>query len=103
MALVLLVGLVPVFPPLPRSGGEKGKSVGPTSAEPDCPWEIESARPRPDLTRLFTRSEGWTGSDGAYSIPLGPDRTLWLFGDTFIGRVVDGKRVGARMVNNTAA
>ncbi|MFY0628721.1 MAG: hypothetical protein JXR07_20680, partial [Reichenbachiella sp.] len=35
----------------------------------------------------FTReeSDAWTGGDATYSIPLSGNRTLWLFGDTFIG------------------
>jgi hypothetical protein len=70
---------------------------------PAAPLVVESAKPRPDLTALFVRTSGWTGSDGAYSIALGPKRSLWLFGDTWIGRVEDGRREEARMVNNSAA
>ena len=34
---------------------------------------------------LFGRGRPrWLGGDGAYSIDLGGDRTLWLFGDSFI-------------------
>jgi hypothetical protein len=29
--------------------------------------------------------------------------TLWLFGDTFVGEVKDGKRVNVRMINNSIA
>lgn len=29
----------------------------------------------------------WTGSDATYSVPLPDGRTLWLWGDTFLGRV----------------
>jgi Domain of unknown function (DUF4185) len=70
---------------------------------PPTPFTIESARALPALTAKFTRAEGWTGSDGAYSIPLSPKRTLWLFGDTWIGKVENGKRTKSRMINNTAA
>src|SRR5262245_46970781 len=70
---------------------------------PAAPLVVESAKPRPDLAALFVRTSGWTGSDGAYSIALGPKRSLWLFGDTWIGRVADGRRVGPRMINNSAA
>src|SRR5262245_38438303 len=70
---------------------------------PPTPFTIDSARPLPALTAKFSRTEGWTGSDGAYSIPLGPKRTLWLFGDTWIGRVENGKRTNSRMINNSAA
>ena len=70
---------------------------------PAAPIEVVSAKPLPAFTARFVRNDGWTGSDGAYSIPLGPKRTLWLFGDTWIGRVENGKRVQSRMINNSAA
>jgi len=34
---------------------------------------------------VFPYAEGWLGADAAYSIPLAPGRSLWLFGDTFVG------------------
>ncbi|SMO89040.1 DUF5005 domain-containing protein [Gracilimonas mengyeensis] len=37
---------------------------------------------------LFTRSgDGLTGADGTYSVLLPDGRTLWIFGDTFLGTV----------------
>ncbi|HLW89494.1 MAG TPA: DUF4185 domain-containing protein [Terriglobales bacterium] len=33
----------------------------------------------------FPYSQGWLGADDAYSIPISPNRSLWLFGDTFVG------------------
>lgn len=56
---------------------------------------------RPDLDRLFFRLHGWVGGDGVFSVPLSPERTLWLFGDTWIGRVENGRRSQVVMVNNT--
>ena len=38
----------------------------------------------PDANQLFERDVHWRGSDDAYSIQLGPNRVLWLFGDTLI-------------------
>lgn len=70
---------------------------------PDCPLEVVQCKERPDLAAWFQRTEGWTGSDGAYSIPLSDRRTLWLFGDTWIGKVENGRRVQARMIYNSAA
>ncbi|HET9698974.1 MAG TPA: hypothetical protein VFP40_19020, partial [Terriglobales bacterium] len=32
----------------------------------------------------FPYSEGWLGADDAYSIPLSPTKSVWLFGDTFV-------------------
>lgn len=55
----------------------------------------------PEADRLFISAGPWTGADAAYSVDLGHDRVLWLFGDTFMGRVVDGKRVGVTMTRNT--
>ena len=52
----------------------------------------------------FTRNEsdGWTGGDATYSIALPGDRTLWLFGDTFIGQVkADRSRSSLSLINNS--
>lgn len=44
------------------------------------------------------------GGDGAAACPLPGDRTLWLFGDSWIARVENGRYApGAAMVNNVAA
>jgi hypothetical protein len=53
---------------------------------------------------LFTRyGNGWTGADATYSIGLPDDRILWLFGDTFLGKVnTDRTRSNAPFVRNTA-
>jgi hypothetical protein len=52
---------------------------------------------------LFTKTKGWTGADAVYSVALSDDLTLWLYGDTWIGDVVDGKHKDAKLVNNTIA
>jgi hypothetical protein len=72
-------------------------------APPAAPYQVESAKPLPELTGKFYQTSGWTGGDGAASIPLGPDRTLWLFADSWIGKIDNGKRVGPRMINNAVA
>ncbi len=33
----------------------------------------------------FPYSNGWLGADDAYSVPLTSTKSLWLFGDTFVG------------------
>ena len=38
----------------------------------------------PQANLLFHKNPHWRGSDDAYSILLGNDRILWLFGDTLI-------------------
>ena len=79
-------------------------------SEPDF-----SVEPAEEWSALFDRDSGWVGADGAYSIPLSGSeayepqdtekRTLFLFGDTFVGEVKEnGERTsGTAMVNNTAA
>ena len=57
----------------------------------------------PDFDALFDNRRGWTGADGAYSLPLKDDETLLLFGDTWLGDIRDGVHVNATIVNNTVA
>jgi hypothetical protein len=37
------------------------------------------------FTKYFQRTSGWIAGDGAHSIPLKDDRSLWSFGDSNIG------------------
>ncbi len=62
-----------------------------------------SVETMPEYDALFTKTDGWTGADGAYSLPLTDEVTLWLFSDTWIGDIVDGKHKDATMVNNSIA
>jgi len=56
-----------------------------------------------DFNQFFTRYTGWTGGDATYSIPLPDGRTLWLFGDSFIGTVrPDRSRPGSSFYRNAA-
>jgi hypothetical protein len=60
--------------------------------------------PDPAWTAVFDRTAGWTGADAAGSVDLGDGRTLWMFADTWIGKIREGKRLpGAWIVNNTIA
>ncbi len=53
---------------------------------------------------LGLQTNGWLGSDDGESIVLSNKRSLWLFGDTFIGALSNGVRVaGAPMINSTIA
>lgn len=47
---------------------------------------------------------GWIAADATYSIWLPDGRTLWLFGDTFIGEVKEDNSIvpGAKMIRNSA-
>src|SRR5215468_1196610 len=67
------------------------------------PPVVKSAAPAPDLEALFQRADGWIGADGAYSVALSSKRTLWLFSDTWVGKVRDGRRTDATIVNNSVA
>lgn len=49
----------------------------------------------------FSYQQGWLGADAAYSVPLDEKRSLWLFGDTFIGPGPD--RRGTTMIANSLA
>ena len=65
------------------------------------PPVVKSAVPAPNLDALFDRADGWNGADGAYSIALSPKQTLWLFSDTWVGKIRSGRRTDATIVNNT--
>jgi hypothetical protein len=65
------------------------------------PPVVKSAAPAPDLDALFQRTEGWIGGDGGYSVVLAPEKILWLFSDTWVGKIRDGRRTDATIVNNT--
>ncbi len=49
----------------------------------DAPWEAS-----------FERTNGWNGGDIAHALEIGGGRTLWLFGDSIVGPVREGARVG---------
>jgi hypothetical protein len=52
------------------------------------PLPAGAVEPDRGFNTLFTRYDGgWTGGDGTYSVPLPDGRTVWMFGDTFLGRV----------------
>ncbi len=57
-----------------------------------------------EMFRAYGNSAaGWTGGDGAYSVPLPDGRIAWLFSDTFLGPVnSDGSRPSsAKFINNS--
>ena len=77
----------------------------------DRAWQIKtgaaepkySVEPMPQYDALFTQEKGWTGADGAYSVALSDTVTLWLYGDTWIGNIVDGQHKDATMINYSIA
>ena len=52
---------------------------------------------------MFQRpsGHGWTGGDGAYSVSLPAGRTLWLFGDSVLGTVREGRRDSSSTASET--
>lgn len=72
-------------------------------------WMVD---PAPEWTELFHRRQGWAGADGIYSTPLQEEsdpahrsKTLFIFGDTFVGAVdaATDRRLQMTMINNSAA
>jgi len=62
-----------------------------------------SGRPWVEGEVLFHRDPRWLGADAALSIPLGDDRVLWLFGDTFVALSSANVRSESAMVRNSVA
>jgi len=52
---------------------------------------------------LFQRRSGWIGGDAVDSVDLGGNRILWLFGDSLIGKVREGRREIRGMSRNAVA
>jgi hypothetical protein len=79
-------------------------SSGPVPCIADDARPVTQVTPDTEWNAVFDRSDGWTGADAAGAVDLGDGRTLWMFGDTWIGKICDGKRLpGARMANNSIA
>ncbi|MFH1618554.1 MAG: hypothetical protein ABIG11_01465 [bacterium] len=81
----------------------RGASEQSVSA-PDAPVRVVSVEKADDYNALFrARPEGWLGADGIYSVPLSPSKTVWLFGDTLIGAISQGRRRMDAFINNSIA
>lgn len=77
--------------------------AAPRFAEAESPRTQTIAVSIPDVEwdAVFSRTEGWSGGDAAGSIDLRDGRTVWVFGDSWIGNVAEGKHAaGSHMVNN---
>jgi hypothetical protein len=57
----------------------------------------------PAADRIFHRDARWIGGDGAYTVDLGGDRVLWLFGDSFVATTRERTRKRSVMVRNSVA
>ncbi|MGA2033133.1 MAG: DUF4185 domain-containing protein [Thermoguttaceae bacterium] len=91
--LKIIVAGVVVWPSFLHAEGPGPAGAAALPGVADAQWDL-----------AFTRTDGWTGADAAGTIDLGDGRTLWLFGDTWIGKVVQGGHApGSHMVNNSIA
>lgn len=70
---------------------------------PVPPEAAPAARLFPEAETLFHREPRWLGADAAITVPLGGERTLWLFGDTFVATSERLTRRESTMVRNTIA
>lgn len=97
---IALIGLTavpqPVWaaPPRPVPVVPEGRVAADASA---CAPTVRGAATNARLTSLFTtygndnsRLDDWTGADGTYSLKLPSGKELWIFSDTFLGRVDPG-------------
>lgn len=77
----------------------------------DCLLAVGCGDPAPrakatlwrEADALFHADPRWIGGDGAYSVELGNDRVLWLFGDSFIATTPEHRRAHSKMVRNSVA
>jgi hypothetical protein len=61
------------------------------------------ARAYPEAELAFRQDPRWRGGDAALSIALGPDRVLWLFGDSFVAPGGQAQRAASTLVRNSVA
>jgi hypothetical protein len=59
-------------------------SISIVSCSTILPEKYTAEVPQGQCLPVFPDKDGWYGGDGAYSIKLDKERTLWLFGDTFV-------------------
>ena len=74
----------------------------------DVNFTVEEA---PEWTALFKRSQGWFGGDGIFAIPFSgndyaqsttKDSIMFVFSDTMVGQITDGRlQPGYKMINNS--
>lgn len=90
----IAAALLAVAPLLP------GCALRSAPTEPNLRFAAHSWR---EADGLFRGDTHWLGADGAFSIDLGADRTLWLFGDTIIDPTDGASRrsPGATIISNS--
>jgi hypothetical protein len=74
-----------------------------TCGPPEPPSLTGSGVRWTEADALFHQDPKWLGGDLAATIDLGDDRTLWLFGDSFVATSPANVRGEARLVRNSVA
>lgn len=87
-------GETPTTGESPTTGGTTGGA---------CGFAVTGSAAWPEADALFRSDPRWLGADDAYSIDLGDDRVLWLFGDTFIATSDAHVRAESKLVRNSVA
>lgn len=89
----IAASLMPVFWSISTLATDDIADAPVNQAIPDVEWDA-----------VFSRTEGWTGGDVAGTVDLGDGRTVWVFGDSWIGNVANGRHAsGSHMINNAIA
>jgi hypothetical protein len=97
-------GYAPCVAPRHRSRLALVAFTGLVACDPAAPSDFEIVgRAWPEADALFHREPRWLGGDAAYSVPLGGDRVLWLFGDSFVATSDALERSESRLVRNSIA
>ncbi|HEX5053737.1 MAG TPA: hypothetical protein VFZ65_18300 [Planctomycetota bacterium] len=78
--------------------------AAPPAAVPEAvPAAVPEAGPWPAADALFSSDPHWLGGDAVYSVDLGGERILWLFGDSFVATDDTRDRRHSVMVRNSIA
>lgn len=56
-----------------------------------------------ETRNMPVQSDGWNGADAAYNRLLSNGKRIWVFGDTLMGEVANGKRISPTMPRNSVA
>lgn len=89
----------------PSAGGALARVAGDCAADVVTPAESWVA-----ADGMFRKDPQWRGGDGAHSIPIGGNKVLWTFGDSFIdvqpyspNASVEWSRIGSHFIRNSVA
>lgn len=74
-----------------------------STCSPSPPVLTGSGERWEEADALFHQDPKWLGGDLAATIDLGDERTLWLFGDSFVATSAANVRTASKMVRNSVA